>query len=1012
MSTENNSIDDTNTSGSNLIDDIALTEAAQGLGDSKKPLKKPGKEVQPAVNKITIDLPTIQGEKKGKDEKPANRKEKSTNKKGASTSDGSEFHAPIQPATIQQKFSAEKKPLKKVTFKLRFHTKFGQRLFITGNHALLGNNSNKDAVALTYLNKDFWFLQVEFPLADVTEPIAYRYKLVYEDESVAEEFGGDKLLDLSAISQTSITIVDTWNFAGYDQNTFYTEPFKKVLLKENYTPVKVKEPKKVSHHFKIKSPLLSAGQTICLLGGAYELRDWDTTDPILLSREKQGNWFEVKLDLSKTAFPVLYKYGVYDVNKKAFVEFEVGSDRELLQHESTPDNFTVLADGFINISDRNFKGAGVAIPVFSLRSNESLGVGEFNDLKLLVDWAKTIGLKLVQILPINDTTATYTTADSYPYAAISAFALHPIYLHLPAVVNKKNRKLLDSLHEQQKLLNAKSEVDYVAVMKTKLDIIKQIFPLQKKDTFKDNDFLDFFRENKHWLVPYAAFSFLRDTYQTADFSNWREYNVYNTGEIEQLASEPMEVKEEISVYYFIQYYLHLQLLEATAYAHENGIIVKGDIPIGIYRYSCDAWQAPQLYHIDKQAGAPPDDFAVKGQNWGFPTYNWQQMQQDGFQWWKKRFAQMSYYFDAFRIDHILGFFRIWSIPMHAVEGILGYFVPALPVNKTEFEERGISFNTERFTKPFINDAILQDLFNNEVENVITTFLVPVGDGTYQLKPEFDTQRKVEAHFEEQEASILNRSTKQGLFDLISNVLLFEADEPGSNKFHFRIALEKTPSFLQLDNNTQEKLRALSIDYFFKRQDEFWEKEAMRKLPELKRSTNMLICGEDLGMVPDCVPGVMKRLAILSLEIQRMPKDPKKEFFHPNDAPYLSVVTPSTHDMSTIRGWWEEDRKLTQHFYNTQLVKWGDAPYFCEPEICHDIVLQHLYSPAMWSIFQLQDLLSINGKIRRENPHEERINIPADPKHYWRYRMHLNLEDLLKEKEFNKELHGYVQRSGR
>jgi 4-alpha-glucanotransferase len=415
--------------------------------------------------------------------------------------------------------------------------------------------------------------------------------------------------------------------------------------------------------------------------------------------------------------------------------------------------------------------------------------------------------------------------------------------------------------------------------------------------------------------------------------------------------------------------------------------------------------------MDKQAGAPPDDFAVKGQNWGFPTYNWQQMQQDGFQWWKKRFAQMSHYFDAFRIDHILGFFRIWSIPMDAVEGILGYFVPALPVDVSELERNGITLNKERFTRPFINDSILTSLFANEAETVKATFLQKDEQGNYKLLPDFDTQRKVEAYFETQEATVLNNSTKQGLYDLISNVLLFET-EPGANKFHCRIGLEKTTSFLYLDQRTQEALRAIAIDYFYRRQDDFWEEEAMRKLPELKRSTNMLICGEDLGMVPDCVPGVMKNLGILSLEIQRMPKDPTKEFFHPNDAPYLSVVTPSTHDMSTIRGWWEEDRKLTQHFYNTQLAKWGDAPYFCEPYICHDILLQHMYSPAMWSIFQLQDLMSFSGELRRENPHEERINIPADPKHYWRYRMHLTLEDLLKEKDFNKELHGYVTRSGR
>jgi 4-alpha-glucanotransferase len=258
----------------------------------------------------------------------------------------------------------------------------------------------------------------------------------------------------------------------------------------------------------------------------------------------------------------------------------------------------------------------------------------------------------------------------------------------------------------------------------------------------------------------------------------------------------------------------------------------------------------------------------------------------------------------------------------------------------------------------------------------------------------------------------NERIKLGLFDLTSNVLLFE--EPGSvgQEYHFRIAMEKTSSFRYLIPHVQEKMKQLYVNYFFRRQDDFWFREAMHKLPMLKAATNMLVCGEDLGMVPDCVPDVMKQTGILSLEIQRMPKDPEKEFFHPNDAPYLSVITPSTHDMSTLRGWWEENREKTQHFYNRVMGQWGEAPQYCEAWISRAIIMQHLYSPAMWSIFQLQDLLGMSESLRRENPHEERINIPANPKNYWQYRMHISLEDLLKEDGFNEELKGYVENSGR
>jgi 4-alpha-glucanotransferase len=283
---------------------------------------------------------------------------------------------------------------------------------------------------------------------------------------------------------------------------------------------------------------------------------------------------------------------------------------------------------------------------------------------------------------------------------------------------------------------------------------------------------------------------------------------------------------------------------------------------------------------------------------------------------------------------------------------------------------------------------------------------------YTLKPEFATQRQVEAHFDALERSEENQHLRQGLYDLISNVILFE--QPGSNgsEFHFRIGIESTTSFRHLEGYLQDKLKDLYVNYFYHRQEHFWMQEGLRKLPALKRSTNMLICGEDLGMVPHCVPEVMKQLGIASLEIQRMPKDIQAEFFHPAHAPYLSVVTPATHDMSTIRGWWEEDRIKTQRFYNYILGQWGDAPPTCEAWINKAIVIQHLQSPALWVTFQLQDLLGMNETLRRANPNEERINIPAIPKHYWRYRMHITLEQLLKEKEFNSELEEYIKDAGR
>jgi len=896
-----------------------------------------------------------------------------------------------------------------LNFYVRFSTRVGQSLFVSGSHGLLGDNDIAKAIPMQYFNQDFWYVQLEMDESSFASlNIDYRYILREDNGNEIVEWGNDRVIDVKRSSgKDEIVLVDTWNHAGDIDNAFYTQPFQGVLLKSTTATHKPKAVKTFTHEFKVKAPMLGDSEVICIAGTGTTLNDWDTEKPVLLAKE--GNWWTAKLNFAKESFPVAYKYGVYNVATDKFIHFESGNNRTL-QVDAQKNKLTILHDGFAQVPYKRWKGAGVAIPVFSLRTANSYGTGEFTDISLLVDWAKSCGLKLIQLLPVNDTTATHTWTDSYPYAAISAFALHPLYLNLDKVAGK-NSSLVKKWKEKQQELNAPADVDYEAVLNFKYAAIKQLYELQK-DKFKDDTrYFEFFELNRHWLVPYAAFCYLRDKYKTSDYNQWKTNNVYDEDAIQKLVAPSQKHYDSIALHYFTQYHLHLQLKDATAYAHKNGIIVKGDLPIGIYRYGCDAWVAPALYNMDAQAGAPPDDFAVKGQNWGFPTYNWKNMQQDGFAWWRRRFEQMSEYFDAFRIDHILGFFRIWSIPIHAVQGIMGKFVPAIPVHINELYQNNIPFEYHRYCRPYIPQHLVRERFGNEAEYVMHTFL-NWADGTFELKDEYNTQQKVEKYFAGLADSEVNNAIKLGLYDLISNVIFFEEEGSQMQQYHFRIGMEGTTSFRDLDDYIKQKLKDLYVNYFFRRQDDFWQKEAMHKLPELKRTTNMLVCGEDLGMVPDCVPDVMRQLGILSLEIQRMPKDPKTDFFHPADAPYMSVVTPSTHDMSTIRGWWEEDTSKTQRFYNNILGKYGASPFYCEPWINRDILVQHFYSPAMWCIFQIQDMLGMSETLRRVDPNEERINQPANPKHYWRYRMHISLEDLIKETAFNEELGGYVAASGR
>jgi len=903
----------------------------------------------------------------------------------------------------------------KLSFHLKYQTTYGQSIWIYGNHPLLGGGEIHNAIPLVYLNETYWVLHLNFPKTELADKIIYHYLIKDDKAGEILEWGNDKLIDLSSITNDELVLIDTWNFAGQIENVFYTEPFTSTLLKDNVESVLAKKITKTKTHlFKVKAPLLTKGQSLCIIGESDILGNWDIEKSLPLTKIKDADYkdavyFELSLDLKDTSFPLIYKYGIYDNKKKLFISYESGNNR-VVYEPASKNKLVICNDGFAALNNTQWKGAGVAIPVFSLRSNEGCGVGEFSDIKLLVDWSKKIGLKLIQLLPVNDTTAMHTWMDSYPYAAISAFALHPLLIRIDEMILTKQESLIESYIIEKEKLNALEAVDYEAVMKLKWKVLRTLFDKNGKHEMASASFIEFFKDNAHWLVSYSAFSYLRELHGTVNFNAWPTHAKYNEVAIQKLVDPKASTYSEISFYYYVQYHLHLQLKSATRYAHENGIIVKGDIPIGVYRFGADAWQHPDLFHMDRQAGAPPDDFAVKGQNWGFPTYNWEKMAATDYSWWKLRFEQMRFYFDAFRIDHILGFFRIWSIPMHAVDGIMGRFVPAIPINMHEFHSKGISLDAHRFTQPFINETNLFQLFGYDNEYVKNNYLEALGDGQYTFLSAFKTQVELVHHFKTLPNDDWQLKIQNGLLFLLTNVILFEDEKPG--QYHFRFNIEGTSSFQSLDDKTKKILRELYVDYFFIKQNDAWEKEALAKLPNLKRATNMLICGEDLGLVPACLPEVMKQLGILSLEVQRMPKANNTLFFNPKDAPYLSVVTPSSHDTSTLRGWWEEDAAKTQQFFKEQLEQSGEAPKFCEPWINKAILIQHLYSPAMWSIFQLQDYLGVDAKLRREDPHAERINEPTNPKHYWRYRMHLSLETLIAAKSFNEDWAMAIKESGR
>ena len=797
----------------------------------------------------------------------------------------------------------------KLNFSIEYRTSWGEEIVLC-----LGGKR----YLLSYVAEGIWQGEIaRFKPAMASE---YTYEVVRDGMTVRTEWKKHLLVLPEDSKAKVVNIYDRWNDRPTD-SPFYSSAFTNAIFGRKAAKTASAEGANVV--LQVAAPSLCPNEVLALAGSGKALKEWTKVIPF-----DDTNFPVWNLTLN-VAEPFSYKILIADRKTLAPIAWEEGENRWFL-NVPEKDEVTVKADAQVRFSGRDWKGAGTAIPVFSLRTEDDFGVGEFYDLRKMVDWAAATGQRILQLLPINDTTMLHTWEDSYPYNPNSTFALHPQFLHLPAV----GVKVDEEYKTLQTELNALEQIDYERVNSLKLELLRKAFGKTFRKLSATGKYHAFVQKNASWLLPYAAFCVLRDQNGTPDFSQWKGYAKYSKKKVAAFCEAN---RTDIDFWCFVQYHLDLQLSEVCAYAHSKGVIFKGDLPIGISRTSVDAWLYPELFHMDSQAGAPPDAFSADGQNWGFPTYNWEKMAEDDFAWWKARLAKMSEYFDAFRIDHILGFFRIWEIPMWTKSGLNGYFNPALPFPAHELQSQGFDVN------------------------------------------DFD---------------------------------LFLMDPRQEGHYHPKIGSRDTFSYGCLDPYRRAAYDRLYDDFFYHRNNELWKDKAMMKLPALLDSTGMLACGEDLGMIPATVPQVMSDLRILSLEIQRMPKSVHDNFANPALYPYLSVCTTSTHDMNPIRAWWEEDRQVTEQFWHEMLGGQGEAPCYCEPWICRQILDQHLWSPAMLTVLPLQDWLSMDQALRRQNPDEERINVPANSRHYWRYRMHLTVEKLIEAKDFNETLTGMISASGR
>ena len=886
-------------------------------------------------------------------------------------------------------------------FHIHYKTSFGEQVGI--EYFADNNQQLKTFYTLLTFDGENWVGHLEL---DKDIVIQYKYVILKDNVLTRAEWGKYRKVKLKKTQET--IAYDKWRDRANENNAYLSTAFVDAIFKRNqHNSIKVNldKPTKNTLTFRLNSSTIQPNLCFGVIGNLKELGDWKT--PILMSDSQFPQW-EISIPTDLHHAVVEYKFVIVDPTDQSILIWEDGSNRSChFAFDADKKHEVIITDDHFRFQDTRWKGAGVAIPVFSLRSQQSMGIGEFSDLKLMIDWANKTGLSMIQVLPVNDTIANKTWQDSYPYAAISVFALHPLYINIASIASFENKTIAKSYDKDLKVLNKLSTVDFESVLHSKFKYLKILFD-QEYSTLKDNkSYIDFLQKSSDWLPQYATFCHLRDKYATCNFNQWPQNTVFTQDILEYYTSNNYPEHQEIEFYYFVQYHADKQLLEAKEYARTHGIVLKGDLPIGIYRYSCDAWIAPELYNMSEQAGAPPDDYAVLGQNWGFPTYNWSVMAKDGFAWWRRRMQKLNQYFDALRIDHILGFFRIWQIPIDQIEGTLGSFNPRLPYSIGELQSFNISGDLSRYTQPYITDESLRYYFGDNVNEVFDTFFT-VENHKIKFKNEFVSQHKIN-HFISKNSKFSQH--EKALLHLMTEVLLMEEPNTNGQYFNPRITLSTTHSYDQLHPSEKSSFTALYNDYNFQRHDQFWKEQALWKLPAILDASDMLICGEDLGMIPASVPGVMKAMNLLSLEIQRMPKG-NSQYGVVRNYPYFSVCSPSCHDMSTIRGWWEADSENANRFYHQYIHGLGSAPKECTTQIVRFIVADHLASPSMLAIFPLQDLVGMDENLRYPDAAAEQINEPSNPKHYWRFRFHLPMESLLDADTLNLQIKTMVKEAGR
>lgn len=580
--------------------------------------------------------------------------------------------------------------------------------------------------------------------------------------------------------------------------------------------------------------------------------------------------------------------------------------------------------------------AGVAIPLFSLRRQGDAGCGDFAALEAFAPVAERMGMCIIQLLPLEDTTLYGDSRDSYPYRPLASTVLNPIYIAVDQLPPLKDQQLEQELRAKAERLCAQKTFDYTQVWQLKRRWLWASFTEQADASPYFTDMINRYAHltdnnpSSHRMPIWHYWVWMRMALDLLPDLNREEWDFWDAMErVKELKTENKALVVRTGNFYAYCYMVaQRQMRRAVATLRQYGLSLMGDLTVGIDPHAADTIAYPGDFNNRLSCGAPPDYFSPDGQNWGIVT-----CRGNSEMLWQERFAYLERFYDYLRVDHVLGFFRMWSIPRDGRSGMLGYFVPSHRYSEERIAKLGLSETLRpEWIAPIDKPATTQEVL-----------WVACIDGGYV--PRYDVA----------------------------------SAEP----------------FATLSPDLQERMRAVCEEYYYSANEELWRKRGLERLSFMQKLTSIHLCAEDLGMVPQCVYPVLEELGILKLYVERMPKSAGIEF---EAAPYFSedsVATTSTHDCAPLRLWWAEDAARSRRYYDYFLTDYG-VPYdtTLTPELAEIIVRRHLESSSRLCILPLQDWLALSPEhCATVDPHSEQINDPSNPHHVWSYRMPIGVEQL-------------------